>query len=135
VPSRLAQMDRGRDGRSFLGVTPDLKATAGTPLRITHSLKKSASKRLPAPSRARTGPLKRAALPIPSLLPAFPGRPAKVLTTQFVPSGLTLRIVLDFNPTNVGGTAYRKTGSSNHGITRHYTETKLLQRAIRSPIW
>ena len=50
---------------------------------------------LPALSTATPfGLLNRAALPVPSELPQKPAAPPRVVTTQFVPTGVSLRIVL-----------------------------------------
>ena len=51
----------------------------------------SATKTLPDPSTATPdGPEKRELLPVPSAKPAYPLKPATVVTT---PAGVTLRIV------------------------------------------
>src|ERR1039458_3526818 len=53
---------------------------------------------LPALSTAASPPidpkLNRAALPVPAALPEIPASPTRVVTTQFVPTGVTFRIVL-----------------------------------------
>src|ERR1035438_8539196 len=49
---------------------------------------------LPAPSRpGQQGRLNRAALFVPSALPLTPAFPARVVTTQFVPTGVISRMV------------------------------------------
>ena len=54
----------------------------------------SATYRLPALSIATpTGKLKRAALFVPFALPELRARPARVVTTQLVPTCVTFRIV------------------------------------------
>src|SRR5262249_22960145 len=68
-------------------------APDGVILRIV--LFVSATKRVPALFTAMaTGPENRALLLVPSALPTVPARPAKVVTTQLVPDGVTFRIVL-----------------------------------------
>jgi hypothetical protein len=53
----------------------------------------SATKRFPAPSLARPiGVLKRAAVPVPSVLPEIPGDPARVVTAPV--ASTTWRMVL-----------------------------------------
>ncbi len=68
-----------------------LTTRAGVILRMVLLLV-SATKMLPMLSMATaTGPLKRAALPVPLALPGLPAKPAKVLTTR---AGVILRMVL-----------------------------------------
>lgn len=68
-------------------------AAIGCPRRMVLLLK-SATYRTPRESTVMpNGLLKRAALPMPSAEPRERTRPPMVLTTQFVPSGVSLRIV------------------------------------------
>src|SRR6267143_786098 len=105
----LAAKPTGEAKRALVPLPSRDPPWSGAPAKVvtTHSdwegeilrmvlLPVSATYKLPELSRVRpNGPLKRAAMPVPSLVPApQEAQPATVVTIQFVPSGAICRTVL-----------------------------------------